>query len=241
MIAGFSVVTIELLRRALSIDPSYAPAAALLAYCRGWQHAYSWQALSDKETAEAIGLARSAVEAGKDDPDALWMAGQFIGYFVGDYATALGLIDRALALNGNSALAWCARGYVLTFANQAEPAIESFSRAMRLSPFDPLGFMFKTGLTMAHTLAGRFEEAMAWIEKSLQEHPGNAHALRWKVAISGHLGNIEEGRRCVQELLSVSPGATIKDFERSRRLAVTAPALSSTLVEGLRKAGFPDE
>src|SRR5438067_983580 len=111
---------------------------------------------------------------------------------------------------------------------------------MGLSAFDPLGSMFKIGMAGAYMIAERFEEALGWIEKSLQEHSGNSDALRWKVAISGHLGNIEEGRRCVQELLSVSPGATVKDFERSRRLAVTAPALSSTLVDGLRKAGFPD-
>src|SRR5205814_4001138 len=185
-----------------------------------WQLAYGWEPLSGEETAEAVGFAMRIIHAGKDDSDALWMAGQVIAYFTGDNATALGLINRSLTLNGNSALAWCARGYVHTFTNQAEPAIESFSHAMRLSPFDPLGFMFKTGLTMAHTLAGRFEEAMAWIEKSLQDHPGNTHSLRWKASLYGHLGKSEEGRKCVHDLLTLYPGATIKEFSESRGLAI---------------------
>jgi TolB-like protein/class 3 adenylate cyclase len=233
--------TTRLLSGALSIDPAYAPAAALFGFCRGWQHAYGWEALSDDETNEAIGFARRAVDTGKDDPDALWMAGQVLAYFAGDHATGLGLIDRALSLNGNSALAWCARGYVLNFANQPEPAIESFNRAMRLSPFDPLGSMFKTGISGAYMIARRFEEAMTWIDKSLQEHPGNTHALRWKASICGHLGKVEEGQNCVQELLSQYPKATIGSLERNRRLPINAPALSLILLDGLRKAGLPEE
>ena len=35
----------------------------------------AWGPLSDTEIAEGLHLARQALEAGKDDPDVLWMAG----------------------------------------------------------------------------------------------------------------------------------------------------------------------
>jgi TolB-like protein len=88
----------RLLSGTLSIDPSYAPAAALFGVCRSWQRANGWESLSDEEVAEAIGLAKQAVDTGKDDPDALWMAGQVIPYLSGEHAAALDLIERALAL-----------------------------------------------------------------------------------------------------------------------------------------------
>jgi adenylate cyclase len=62
---------ISLLCHALSIDPSYAPAAALLGTCRGWQLANGWEPLSEEAVAEAVDLFRQAVNAGKDDLDVL--------------------------------------------------------------------------------------------------------------------------------------------------------------------------
>jgi TolB-like protein/class 3 adenylate cyclase len=184
---------ITLLRGVLSIDPSYAPAAALFGFCRGWQRANGWESLSDDAAAEAMGFARQAVDTSKDDPDVLWMAGQGLSYFSGDQATGQDLIERALNLNANSALAWCARGWVHNFANRPEPAIESFNHAMRLSPFDPFGYMFKTGLANALTLAGRFEEAMKWVDQALREQPRQPTALRYKATLCGYLGKVEEG------------------------------------------------
>ena len=60
---------VALLQRALAIDPSYAPAAAMIGWCRGWQRLQGWGPLSDAEIAEAARLARQAIEAGRDDPD----------------------------------------------------------------------------------------------------------------------------------------------------------------------------
>src|SRR3984893_15180441 len=63
---------IALLQRALVIDPSYAPAAAMIGWCCGWQRLQGWRSFSNAEIAEAVHLARRAIEVGKDDPDALW-------------------------------------------------------------------------------------------------------------------------------------------------------------------------
>jgi adenylate cyclase len=230
--------TIRLLREALAIDPSYAPAAALLGQCRTWQRANGWEPVTPEAAAEAVALAKQAADSGRDDPDVLWMAGWTISYLSGDHATGLGLIARALALNANSALAWCAQGIVLGYANRPEPAIESLNQAMRLSPLDPLGYLFKAGFTLAHMLAGRYDEALKWVEETLREKPGLSSALRWKASIYGHLGRVEEGRVLVRELLAQRPGLTVKRFERYRENALE---ITTIFMEGLRKAGLPEE
>jgi Flp pilus assembly protein TadD len=93
---------VVLLERALVIDPGYAPAAAMIGWCRVLQRE-GLQLVSEAEATEALRLARHAIEAGKDDPDTLWMAGHVILLFGGDHAGAASAFDRALVLNPNSA------------------------------------------------------------------------------------------------------------------------------------------
>jgi hypothetical protein len=62
-----------LLTQALAIDPSYAPAAAAIGWCRVFQLLAGSQ-VTASEVAESVRLATQITETGKDQPDALWMA-----------------------------------------------------------------------------------------------------------------------------------------------------------------------
>ena len=74
---------IRLSRQAFDIDPSYAPAAALIGYSHHMQVLQRWAPSDPAGLAEISSLARRAVQSGKEDPDALWMAG-FVMAFAGD-------------------------------------------------------------------------------------------------------------------------------------------------------------
>jgi len=131
---------VALARQALAIDPSYAPAAALVGFCRVRQRAQGWGALSAADVGEACRLARQALEAERDDADTIWQAAWTLSRLAGEAAMAAAALDRALALNPNSAHAWWARGSIHAWRNQPEAAIEAIERARRLSPFDPYTF-----------------------------------------------------------------------------------------------------
>ncbi len=133
---------VALLGRALALDPFYAPAAAMIGWCRAWQRMQGWGPLSEPEVAEAVRLARQALEAGKDDPDTLATAANAVTFLAGDRTTAASAVDRALALNPNSARAWFVRGIVSYHQNRPDSMIEALNRAIRLSPLDPLGHTF---------------------------------------------------------------------------------------------------
>ncbi|MBV8530479.1 MAG: CadC-family transcriptional regulator, partial [Candidatus Eremiobacteraeota bacterium] len=65
---------IDLLQRALAIDPAYSPAAGLFAWCRVFQNTNRLASEdSGEDVAEGVRLARRAIEAGSQEPDALWM------------------------------------------------------------------------------------------------------------------------------------------------------------------------
>jgi TolB-like protein/class 3 adenylate cyclase/tetratricopeptide (TPR) repeat protein len=231
---------ITLLRQALAIDPSYAPAGAMLGFCRALQRGRGWEALSEAEITEALYLARQALEIGKDDPDALWMAGDTVSILAHEHATAAGAIDRALRLNPNSAHGWMARGWVACCQNQPRPAIEALKRAVRLSPLDPLGYFFSGGLALAHLSAGEYEEALEWADPCFREYPRYLIALRIKVVCCAHLGRTEEAQSAVRQLLDLDPRSTIARFG-SNTTGYYPPPIVDAFVEGFRKAGLPEE
>jgi TolB-like protein len=231
---------VALLKRALGIDPSYAPAAALIGFCRHFQRDHGLGgSVSDADVAESVRLARHAIAAGRDDPDALWMAATVLTVFAGEHAIAASAIDRALTLNPNSAQAWHSRGLVLVFLNQPGPAIEALQHAMRLSPLDPLGSGFKSALAGAHFVAGRYEEAVEWADRSLYERPNFDPAIGVKVVSCAHLGRIDEAREWLSRRLELQPGLTIAEWKaRGTAVKFASPEILALYEDGLRKAGL---
>jgi tetratricopeptide (TPR) repeat protein len=115
---------------------------------------------SDGEVAEGVRFARQAIETGNEDPDALWMGGWGLIILAGERAAGLSAIERALALNPNSALAWNFFGWAQSYHYRPAPAIEALRQGMRLSPLDPQPWVFHGALAHAHFAAGRYEEAI---------------------------------------------------------------------------------
>jgi adenylate cyclase len=230
--------TIDLLRRALAIDPAYAPAAGLFAWCRVLEATN--RQISEEERAEGARFARRAIEAGREDSDALWMGGWGTLMLAGDRAAGLSAIEGAVALNPNSALAWNFFGWAQGFHNRYALAIEALQRAMRLSPLDPQRWIFYGGLAHAHFAAGCQEEAIECADRALHAQPRMTAVAAIKTAACGHLGRTEEGRECVRRFRELRPGVTVAGVEGfwGRFLS---PEVFGILVEGLRKAGLPEE
>jgi adenylate cyclase len=230
---------IRLLQRALAIDPAYAPAAGLVGWSYSMQRVQGWHPLTDVEITEGIRLAKRAIEMGQDDPDALWMAGITLWLLAAEVATAASVIDRALTLNSNSAQGYMARGWIQAILNRPLPAIESLHRALRLSPLDPLGYMFKSALAFAHTVAGRYEEAIEWADQSLREQERFVPSIRYRAALCGLLGRVEEGRDWLRRLVDARPGLTIATY--MREASYQPPEIRTIFADGFRKIGLPEE
>jgi adenylate cyclase len=92
---------VGVLQKAMEIDPSYEPAAALSLFCFSWWHS---EARGERpQTDEALRLARRMMANVGDDPDVLWMVGWCLAYLAGETAAGASLIERGLALNPNCA------------------------------------------------------------------------------------------------------------------------------------------
>jgi adenylate cyclase len=228
---------IELLRRALVIDPSYAAAAGLFAWCRVVEGAR--RPMPAQERDDGARVARLAIEKGSEDPDALWMGGWGVLILAGERAAGLSAMERSLALNPNCALGWCFFGWAQSYYNRSTLAIEALQRAMRLSPLDPQPFVFYGGLAHAHFAAGRYEEAIEWADRALHAQPRMTAVVGMKAAACGQLGRVEEGNEYVRRLCALNPGwSTVTALKEVMGKIISSEFLA-VWVEGLRKAGRP--
>jgi TolB-like protein/predicted Zn-dependent protease len=244
--AEFNVYTKEalnsvvvLLRRALALDPSYAPAAALLGWCLVRQRLQGWGALSDTDRAEGVLLARQALSGARDDSDTMAHAAWTLYMLGGEWARAAAVLDRAVALNPNAANAWAHKGWVHALRNQPDAAIEAFERVVRLSPFDLLGYQVAGGIALAHLAAGRLEQAIEWADRGLHQQPLSIPTLTYKVVASAHLGRLDEALGTLERVLAIKPGWTMAARRAERR--PLAPELTELIDSGFRLAGLPEE
>jgi adenylate cyclase len=235
---GFAMAVV-LARQALAIDPSYAPAAALVGWCRSRQRVQGWGALSDQDVDEACRLARQALEAERNDAETICQAAFTLFRLAGEVAMAAAALDRALAVNPNAAHAWLARGIIRAVRNQPEAAIEAIERARRLSPFDPFAFGYAGTIAHAHLAARRFEQAIEWADRALHDQPRLINVMRVKVAAYAHLGRLDEAHVELSRVLAIDPTLTIAGLREY--LHLMAPEFLELLVTGLRLAGLPEQ
>jgi tetratricopeptide (TPR) repeat protein len=229
---------LRLFYKAIELDPAFASAYGMAAWCYIWRKLNGWVIDRAQETSEGARLARRAVELGKDDAVALSRGGHALAWFVRDLDNGAAFIDRALVLNPNLAGAWNLSGWVRAYRGELDLAIEHHARAMRLSPLDPILYNMQVGTAFAHFLASRYDEACEWANRALNEQPNYPAANRILAASNAFAGHLSEAHEAMARLRELDPSLRVSNLNevfplrRSDDLAKFA--------EGLRKAGLPD-
>jgi TolB-like protein/Flp pilus assembly protein TadD len=226
------------LHRAIKLEPDYAAAHAMIAYChevrylRGGFH---------KETrTAAIHHARKAMASGNDDATALATAAFVIAVIEGDYQTAVNLIDRSLALSTSSAWVFSLSSIIRAWMGESATAVKQAEQAIRLSPFDSLIWMPYVGLAYAHFAARRSQEAVAAASRAIQSNPGFSVPYILQAAALVDLGRNEDAKAVVQRLVVVQPGITHTSAIATSAARYTNPEHALALENALRRAGLPE-
>jgi len=220
---------IRLLDRALEIDPRYSAAASLAILCHTLNLLQGWSVDPQVDAKEAARLSQLVLSIDQNDPETLACVGWAKTFLSDDAATAAEMVDRAVALNPNSAIAWSYRGFAYLYAGKSEEALRSYEHFMRLSPLDPMQFGIIAMIGLAKLGLGRFEEAVIEARKSIGQHPTFMPAHCCLVSALAHLGREEETGKAVHKILEIKP-----DFRISSR----SSHWPARYAEGLRKAGL---
>ena len=227
---------LAILERAIELEPDYAAAHAIIAWCH--EQRYLRGGLQEETRQTASLHARMAIAVGSDDAAALATAAFVVAVVDSDFEAATAAFDRSFALSSSSALALGFSSIVRAWKGDQETALEHGERAIRLSPFDPLIYLPNIGLAYANFAAGRFEEAAAAASRASQSNPKFTmpHVLRG--AALANLGRDREAMAEVGRLRELEPKLTVATAIRSSRYVDAAK--NGELGDALRRAGLPD-
>jgi adenylate cyclase len=167
-------------------------------------HLNGWTNDPELNCREGVNLARQALRFAGDDPGVLGRVAYVLAYFGEDIDAAIELIDRALTLNPSFANGWVISGTLRLWAGQPELAIDHFETSLLLSPHARRTGTFMY-IGMGHFFAERFEDAVAMLLRSLQEHAGWAPTYRFLAASYAHMGRLDEARETIERLKAVTP------------------------------------
>jgi tetratricopeptide (TPR) repeat protein len=206
-------------------------------WCYVQRKANRWMTDGSQEVAEALRLARRAVNLGKHDAVALSTAGHALSYVACDLDGGAVFVERALALNPNLAFAWFARAWSRTWLGEPDKAISDFAHVVRLSPLEPLMPNILAGLALGHFIAGQYDEAATLAAQVLREKPELHVALRVAAASNALAGHMMEAHEAMARLRQIDPVLRVSDLKVLTPFR--RPEDVARYEEGLRKAGLP--
>ncbi|MET0527872.1 MAG: adenylate/guanylate cyclase domain-containing protein [Microvirga sp.] len=229
-----------LLELAISKEPSYARAYAILAWAKWWQVFSQW--FSERNSGldglyrETEDLAERALSLDSDEPWARMTFGLTLSG-AGHHDRALEQFRTALDTHPNWALGHTMHGVALLRAGYFEDAISETGHALRMSPVDPFAGLYTVFHGLALLAARRFPEALVYLRKSIKGLPDLVSHYNPLISCCGHLGLMDEAQMYLQKRNSITG--------RPYRVSVVRQGMSrfahgEVFVEGLVKAGVPE-
>jgi adenylate cyclase len=146
--------------------------------------------------------------------------------------------ERALDINPSNAFAWLLKGTLHAFKSEGEQAVEHTERALALSPLDPHRYFYDSLAATAAAAAGRYERALELAQRSLKANRKHTSTFRVLTVAQWLLGQHDEARKTVQELLRLQPTMTVSGWLKSSPAA--SYEIGRRAAEVWRQAGVPE-
>jgi adenylate cyclase len=194
-----NAAALELLDRAIALDPKYAHAHAWKACVLGQAWVYRWSEDPDatfERVAEELQIAL-ALDDSDSDVHRILAASNLIRH---DYDRSMYHQERALSLNPNNDLIVVQQGELLTWLGRPDEGIEWIRKAMRLNPYHPERYWNHLG--RAYYVARRYAEAIEAFGRITR--PDHTHHA-FLAAASAQLGDDAAARAHAREVTRLQP------------------------------------
>jgi tetratricopeptide (TPR) repeat protein len=219
-----------LFEQALKIDPDDADALVGEAVAYVNERGRGWANAEPEYEAKTLGQIDRAIALAPDSAAAYGAKAWYLR-IAHRQDEALRAADAALTINPNSAGLIADRGWVENELGRFEQAKSDVQQAMRLSPRDPWMAAWHTELGTAELGLRHFEPAIEEFQQG--DNMGDIGAAVSLPAALALAGKMDEAKSALVKTRRIEPNVTIK-----RLVEGNAPAV---LIEGLRKAGLPEE
>jgi TolB-like protein/Flp pilus assembly protein TadD len=227
----------RLLTEAAQIEPNSSLALGDLAMIHTFDGQWGWGGSRDQSLALAAEAARRAVAIDKGSAWAHIALG-FVELFAGRHSESVHRLERAIEISPNDPHAHGHLGFTLSFSGESQAAIARIEAAIRLSPRDPFLAFWYTARSLAAFSAEQYEAAVEWARKTVDENPRHPGAYRLLATSYAQMGDIEEAKLALEEMLHQMPGITVTATRQQVPWKKHDDA--QHYLDGLRKAGLPE-
>ena len=219
--------------KALALDPASAALNAMLGFIHCLDARFGWW--DDREPAmdKARAYTAKALEIDPDNAEA-YTASSLILLMQRRYDEAVADARKAIQLAPGSALAADLASFVFVPSGYPEEGVLQSEKAIALSPHYPPAYLGTLG--NAYRLAGRTEQAIATFKAYHARNPG--FGLTDLVIIYQQIGQADEARRMVEQLMAARPNFTIGGWFKTQFIRRDTAQVEADR-EALRAAGLP--
>jgi len=233
--------SLNLLRRAVQLDPEYANAHAFLGLYLIEKVVLMLSKRPEEDRAEAQAAVDRAFELAPNDTEVLENAG-LVWCHCGLWEQAVHALRRAVEIAPFNLVAWGYLGFVLgcggqqvRTANEGDRILTKLITDTPEHPSVPYWYFFKA---IACIRLGHFEEAVTCASRCVEIHP-HFYIARFILANAlGHAGRYDEARAEVATVMAINPNVNEVLAKREATVIVRDDQLAELQLAGLRKAGI---
>jgi serine/threonine protein kinase/tetratricopeptide (TPR) repeat protein len=231
---------LQLLRRAIAVDPGYAAAHAALGTYLIQRVVNACTDQPEAEKAEALAAAERAVELAPNDPTVLEYAG-LVWHDTGRHEKAVAAERRCVHLAPFNLVAWGYLAFALGWAGdpsgveEAQRILDGLIDTTPDHPSLPYWLWFKSGACARQDLFAESAEAARY---SLELNPGYILARAPYANALGLLGRLDEAREAWGLAQAANPAFTPAFYRGLAREVMVREDRAEKHIGGLRAAGL---
>ncbi|HEY1864360.1 MAG TPA: LysR family transcriptional regulator [Roseiarcus sp.] len=223
-----------LLEKALNLDQDNLSVHALAAWCH--ELCFTREGFDKARRDAALSHARTTIAGDPQDATSLAVAGFVTRFFDGEHERGLATIDRALSLNPACATALYLGAQAHGLAGDVLGAAALASRALKLSPFDPLSFEAHMALGEAALAEERFDDAAVCFSRVVHRSPNFSTGYLFQGLSLAAGGRATEAGPVIRRGLELEPGFSA----RIVRETWFAPVVGEKFLAAARTLGLTE-
>ncbi len=230
----------NLVRRAIMLDPSFGQAYGHLAFGAHLLLIYEWANDRDEVLRQGVSDAGKAIAIDQRDYFAFHALGR-LKSLEGEHQAAVRALESCVSINPNFALGHLGLAVAHVYGGDPKKAIDYADTAIRLSPNDPMMWVMLHYKASAYIRLDDFDRAIEFFEKVCEYPTVQYVPLATLAALYVIQGREAEGRKALQSALRLEPKLSIALMRSVYSGLKDRPgARSQRLLDALRTTGLPE-
>lgn len=217
----------ELMQKAIAIDPNFARAHAALALIYADAYRFDWSDNPEQTRQLALESGQRAIDLDEHSIQAYWIMGYIYLFLYEDHDKAIAMGKQALELNAADVDAVNLLAVAYAFGDEPQKARLLTQELMQNNQY--YSAMVPSVLGLANLRLGHYEEALEAYDKSLMINPSRLQGNVFKIVVLYRMGRIEDAEFQVDELYNLHPNFHL-DVWLARQ-----PFKDKSLAQGIRQ------